>query len=80
MKDLKTPQELNEASENLNISDVSDSYAIASLNLMIQTLNNIKNEIRKGNNHIAKQTWKDFKLVYDMQHSKHVDDFFNNCH
>jgi hypothetical protein len=25
MKDLKTPQELNEASENLNISDVSDS-------------------------------------------------------
>jgi hypothetical protein len=80
MKDLKTPQELNEASENLNISDVSDSYAIASLNLMIQTLNNIKNEIRKGKNHIAKQTWKGFKLVYDMQHSKHVDDFFNNCH
>lgn len=26
MKHLKTPQELNEASENLNISDVSDSY------------------------------------------------------
>ncbi len=25
MKHLKTPQELNEASENLNISDVSDS-------------------------------------------------------
>ena len=25
MKYLKTPQELNEASENLNISDVSDS-------------------------------------------------------
>ena len=69
----------NENSE-LNISDVSDSYAIASLNLMIQRLKNIKNEIRKGNNHIAKQSWKDFKLVYDMQHSKHVDDFFNNYH
>ena len=80
MKHLKPPQELNEASENLNISDVSDSYAIASLNLMIQRLNNIKNEIRKGKNHIAKQTWKDFKLVYDMQHSKNVDDFFNNYH
>ena len=26
MKHLKTPQELNEASENLNISDVSGSY------------------------------------------------------
>jgi hypothetical protein len=25
MKHLKTPQELNEATENLNISDVSDS-------------------------------------------------------
>lgn len=25
MKHLKTPQELNEASENLNVSDVSDS-------------------------------------------------------
>jgi len=25
MKHLKTPQELNESSENLNISDVSDS-------------------------------------------------------
>jgi hypothetical protein len=80
MKDLKTPQELNESSENLNISDVSDSYVIASLNLMIQRLKNIKNEIRKGNNHIAKQTWKDFKLVYDIHYSKHVDDFFNNYH
>jgi hypothetical protein len=80
MKHLKTPQELKESLENLNISDVSGSYAIASLNLMIQRLNNIKNEIRKGKNHIAKQTWKDFKLVYDMQHSKHVDDFFNNYH
>jgi hypothetical protein len=28
MKHLKTPQELNEASENLNISDVSDSYSV----------------------------------------------------
>jgi len=26
MKHLKTPQELNEASENLNISDVSKSF------------------------------------------------------
>jgi len=26
MKHLKTPQELNEASENLNISDVSGSF------------------------------------------------------
>jgi hypothetical protein len=26
MKHLKTPQELNEGQENLNISDVSDSY------------------------------------------------------
>jgi len=26
MKHIKTQQELNEASENLNISDVSDSY------------------------------------------------------
>lgn len=28
MKDLKTRNQLNEASENLNISDVSDSYYI----------------------------------------------------
>jgi len=28
MKHLKTPQELNESSENLNISDVSDSKII----------------------------------------------------
>jgi hypothetical protein len=28
MKHLKTPQELNEASENLNISDVSESISI----------------------------------------------------
>ena len=28
MKHLKTPQELNEASENLNISDVSESKKI----------------------------------------------------
>jgi hypothetical protein len=27
MKHLKTPQELNEASENLNISDVSRSFS-----------------------------------------------------
>jgi hypothetical protein len=80
MEHLKIHKQLNEGQENLNISDVSDSYAIASLNLMIQRLNNIKNEIRKGKNHIAKQTWKDFKLVYDMQHSKNVDDFFNNYH
>ncbi len=75
MKDLRHIKRFNKSEENLNISDVSDSYAIASLNLMIQSLNNIKNEIQKGKNHIAKQTWKDFKLVYDMQHSKHVDDF-----
>ena len=28
MKHLKTRQQLNEASENLNISDVSDSYSV----------------------------------------------------
>jgi hypothetical protein len=80
MEEVNKNTELDNTDKKLHISDVSDSYAIASLNLMIQRLNNIKNEIRKGKNHIAKQTWKDFKLVYDMQHSKQVDDFFNNYH
>jgi hypothetical protein len=41
MKHLKTPQELNEASENLNISDVSDSN-LTMRQLMLDRINQIK--------------------------------------
>jgi hypothetical protein len=46
MKHLKTPQELNEASENLNISDVSDSDLIGEIkkqkdNLLIDLENKL---------------------------------------
>ena len=44
MKHLKSPQELNEASENLNISDVSDSdlFQEDSESLMIEVVDKIK--------------------------------------
>ena len=37
MKHLKTPQELNEATENLNISDVSDSSSNKKLSERIKS-------------------------------------------
>jgi len=50
MKHLKTPQELNEASENLNISDVSDSDLIGEIkkqkdNLLIDLENKLGGDI-----------------------------------
>ncbi len=80
MKHIKTPQELNKVSENLNISDVSDSYSLATINLMIKRLEDIKLGIETGKNHISKQTWEDFKVLYEHQYTKHIDDFFNNYH
>lgn len=38
MKHLKTPQELNKASENLNISDVSSSETIDARKIVINCL------------------------------------------
>ena len=38
MKHLKTPQQLNEASENLNISDVSDSEKLNKAEELLQSL------------------------------------------
>ncbi len=48
MKHLKTPQELNESSENLNISDVSDSNRVQFLITLddIQDINIINSEIK----------------------------------
>jgi hypothetical protein len=44
MKHLKTPQELNEASENLNISDVSDSSFNSTIDDVIRKLEELKKQ------------------------------------
>jgi hypothetical protein len=58
MKHLKTPQELNETSENLNISDVSDSLIGKKL-------------IYKGNKYtiIDKHNTSDFVIIDDENNS-----------
>jgi hypothetical protein len=47
MKHLKTPQELNEASENLNISDVSESKINESMSVedRLEKIERMLNEI-----------------------------------
>ena len=55
MKHLKTPQELNEASENLNISDVSDSlYQDGST----RNENGLLDKMRKLFNNEKLTTWE----------------------
>ena len=47
MKHLKTPQQLNEESENLNISDVISSINESDTNSLILKLRSELDEIRK---------------------------------
>jgi hypothetical protein len=78
MKHLKTPQELNEASENLNISDVRSSYSIGDKYELFYNSNNPNNrkfEIRgivdnevvvllssKGNYKMENIDWMDYNI------------------
>ena len=61
MKHLKTPQELNEASENLNISDV-----MKRINTLMDELNDINKELDKPGDELErliKDGWDYIKLV-----------------
>lgn len=54
MKHLKTPQQLNKASENLNISDVSDSSlnSIENANKFLNSLGGFIYNIFDEDNHL----------------------------
>jgi hypothetical protein len=67
MKHLKTPQELNEASENLNISDV-----IVSNKIILR--GNFKAKIVDGNVHIVFD--KDYDRIY-VDSGKLFNEFCN---
>jgi hypothetical protein len=60
MKYLKSPQELNEASENLNISDVSDSKLYTEqevkkiINILVRNERNITYSISQGRNSVKR--------------------------
>lgn len=61
MKYLKTRQQLNEASENLNISDV-----MKRINTLMDELNNINKELDKSEDEIERlinDGWDYIKLV-----------------
>ena len=67
MKHLKTPKQLNEASENLNISDVSDSYYVFFLNSenqWVQSTREVFKNIDDAMDYIGdKKRLKVFKIV-----------------
>ena len=82
MKHIKTQQELNEAQENLNISDVSESYSLAmiSIDSLIDRLKALKSTMKDKKFVISKLTWDDTKILFDKQYTKNIDEFFNNSH
>lgn len=72
MKHLKTRNQLNEASENLNISDVSDSYSIGDKYELFYNSNNPNNrkfEIRG----IIDDTMIVFKTEKGNYKMEHID-------
>ena len=82
MKGKKHIKSFNEATENLNISDVSDSYdlALVSIDSLINRLKALKTTMKEKKFVISKLTWDDTKILYDKQLGKNIDDFFNNYH
>ena len=82
MKHIKTQQELNEAQENLNISDVSESYSLAmiSIDSLIDRLKALKSTMKDKKFVISKLTWDDTKILFDKQYTKNIYEFFNNSH
>ena len=57
MKDLKHIKRFNEASENLNISDVSGSYFITNYDNQIHNLNDVLHNI------IEHDGWKEISVI-----------------
>jgi predicted transcriptional regulator len=76
MKDLKTPQELNEASENLNISDVSDSETkIIQIKNEYSEIDNQFKELHKKQNQLSKSLREVLDNETDINKRKEIIDF-----
>jgi flagellar biosynthesis chaperone FliJ len=76
MKHLKTPQELNEASENLNISDVSDSETkIIQIKNEYSEIDNQLKELHKKQNQLSKSLREVLDNETDINKRKEIIDF-----
>ncbi len=78
MKHLKTPQELNEASENLNISDVrSSKKTIGQISDEIEELEDIKNRYeQKGDFERASKTQDKIDVLKKEFKDKLLNSFY----
>ena len=65
MKHLKTPQKLNEATENLNISDVSCSIKFSKSEEMIQIINQDGKVVFGGNYWDFDRSPQGFKRLFE---------------
>jgi flagellar biosynthesis chaperone FliJ len=76
MKHIKTQQELNEAQENLNISDVSDSETkIIQIKNEYSEIDNQLKELHKKQNQLSKSLREVLDNETDINKRKEIIDF-----
>jgi len=85
MKHLKTPHQLNEAQENLNISDVSESKKLSSWELsskIDKVINSNIKEIPYEGAEVDKQGIRDsiLELIYELCPEYRPEGYGNKSH